>query len=224
MTSPAKPPKCHPDCLVLFTRFPVPGKTKTRLIPLLGPHGAADLQRKMTERIFHECQKMQSQNVSCIIHYRGESVREMQNWLGDQIYSRQTGEDLGENMRQGFLFAAQKGAERILLIGSDIPELSMEILKSGFAELHKEYAVLGPSRDGGFYAIGLTAIQARKLLPDLFLDTQWSTSRVFTEIAKRLRDAGCTPMLLPMLSDIDRPEDLQLAVELGLVTKTLDII
>ena len=211
----------YPDCLVLFTRFPVPGTTKTRLIPLLGPQGAADLQRKMTERIFRECQKLQPHNVSSIIHYYGDSQRDMQDWLGSQIYSRQTGEDLGENMFQGFLFAARNGAEYILLFGSDIPEISADILKTGLDELHKGRAVLGPSKDGGFYAIGLTGGQVQKLLPGLFLGMQWSTATVFAEIVKRLRDAGCPPALLPMMSDIDRPEELQLAVERGLVNNNL---
>jgi len=208
MTDSGLPFRHKPDCLVLFTRFPVPGATKTRLIPALGVEGAASLQKRLTEKIVAEYMLLPQHETNLLIHFCGGDEEQMEQWLGKQSFYRQPDTDLGTRMAHGLQSAAAMGADHILLVGSDIPELTAPILSQGFAALRRVMTVLGPSCDGGFYAIGIPAQLTGELLPDLFADIAWSTSTVFATIRTRLTASGYPPLLLPMLRDIDTPEDL----------------
>jgi len=197
--------------LVLFTRYPEPGTTKTRLIPILGAEGAARLQKNLTENVVAEYHRLNRCDTFLLVHYSGGSERLMQEWLGgEHFYCSQPQGDLGTRMAESFREGRLAGAEHILLVGSDIPMLNSQIILEGFEALQKGEVVLGPSRDGGFYAIGCSGQDAEILLPGLFAGIEWSTSSVFTTIRNRLVTAGRKPVLLPTLSDIDCPEDLKL--------------
>jgi len=105
--------------LIVFTRFPMPGKTKTRLIPHLGADGAARLQREMTEHTVRQARKT---GAKIEIRYTGGSAGQMCNWLGKDLhYAEQGGGDLGERMAHAFEEAFAGGAERVVLVGSDCP-------------------------------------------------------------------------------------------------------
>ncbi len=197
--------------LIIFTRYPEPGTTKTRLIPILGEEGAARLQKNLTENVVAEYDRMHGCDTFLLVHYSGGSERLMQEWLGSEYFYRsQPQGDLGTRMAESFREGMLAGAEHILLVGSDIPLLNSQIMLEGFEALQKGEVVLGPSRDGGFYAIGCCRQDAGALLPGLFSGIEWSTSTVFTTIMNRLVTAGRKPVLLPTLSDIDSPEDLKL--------------
>lgn len=205
-------------CLVLFTRYPCPGTTKTRLIPALGPEGAARLQKVMTERIVRECAKcLEPGGVGLIISFSGASTARMRTWLGAYRYLVQTEGDIGIKMSQAFIGSVQQRAKRVLLLGSDIPELSSEIIGMGLTELSRGNAVFGPSADGGFYAIGMTATQIHHGVPSIFENVEWSTASTGGTVLERMAKLGCSPVLLPVLQDIDLPEDLTLAQKLGIL-------
>jgi len=208
MTGSRLPSRCKPDCLVLFTRYPVPGATKTRLIPELGPQGAATLQKRLTEKTVAEYMKLPQRETALLINFCGGDEEQMEQWLGKQSYIRQPEGDLGTRMTHGMQSAAYMGANQVLLVGSDIPELTAPILSQAFAALHRGMTVLGPSCDGGFYAIGMPAQLTEELLPYLFSNIAWSTPTVFATVRERLAESGNPPRLLPMLRDIDIPEDL----------------
>lgn len=205
-------------CLVLLTRYPCQGTTKTRLIPALGPEGAARLQKLMTERGVRECAKrLEPGGVGLIISFSGASTAQMRTWLGAYRYMVQTQGNIGIKMSQAFIGAVQQRAKRVLLLGSDIPELSSEIIGMGLNELSRGNAVLGPSADGGFYAIGMTAAQIHHGVPSIFENVEWSTAATGGTVLERMAKLGCSPVLLPVLQDIDLPEDLTLAQKLGIL-------
>lgn len=207
------------DCrLLIFTRYPVPGKTKTRLIPALGAEGAARLQKRLTEKMLGEARLLaQRIGTDTTVHYQGGSKTEMIGWLGEVCCIEQAAGDLGEKMRAAFAAAFAAGTGRAVLVGTDIPGLGVDILTEAFAALATQDAVMGPSRDGGYYLVGLTAEAAPKLLGPLFAEMAWSNGEVFAVTMRRLAETGRRVSILPTLADIDRPEDLALAEAWGLL-------
>jgi uncharacterized protein len=198
------------DSLLLFTRFPEAGTTKTRLIPALGPDGAASLHKRLAERTAAQAALLATRhNIQTLVHYSGGSLAQMTAWLGPLIYVAQAAGDLGQRMQAAFQHAFGGGAARAVLIGSDIPEIDAELLAQAFAALRNRQVVLGPSRDGGYYLLGLAAGVAEHLYFSLFADIPWSTGEVFSITRKRLKTAAVTASILPTLRDVDRPEDLK---------------
>ncbi|HEY9797089.1 MAG TPA: TIGR04282 family arsenosugar biosynthesis glycosyltransferase [Leptolyngbyaceae cyanobacterium] len=193
------------ECLIIFTRYPEPGKTKTRLIPALGAEGAATLQRQMTEHTLAQVKELQAKRlVSVEVYFVGGNQQLMQSWLGTSVIYRQQGDgDLGRRMAIAFQTALEAGKQRVVVIGTDCPDLKAEVMVKAFNALEQHDLVLGPAQDGGYYLIGLC-----RLIPQLFTGISWSTAEVLQQtmsIAQRLELAVA---YLPMLSDVDRPEDL----------------
>jgi uncharacterized protein len=196
--------------LIIFTRYPTPGKVKTRLIPAMGDTAAASLHRQMTERTLRQASALQAQIATNIaVHFDGSDSQQMANWLGaDLVYQSQGEGDLGMRMARSISSAHQQGAERVVLIGTDCPKLTADILAQAFTELLERDLVLGAALDGGYYLIG-----TRQPQPELFVGIEWGTDRVLQQtiaIASRLNlEIG----YLPPLADIDRPEDLSILSE-----------
>jgi len=191
--------------LILFARFPIAGRVKTRLIPALGAERAAALHRRLVLRIFRTALAFcRRQSVELEIRFDGGSEREMSHWLGDGwLCRRQSDGDLGQRMAHAFEDSFQEGTTAAVIIGSDCPMLAPEILATAFRSLEKAPAVFGPATDGGYYLIGL-----RRLVPDLFQNIPWGTESVFARSREILEHAGIKPVLLEPLDDIDRPDDL----------------
>ena len=206
------------DCLLLFTRYPEPGHTKTRLIPELGAVGAARLQRLLTERIAGQAKILaDTDGIATTVYYSGGCREQMSSWLGPMIYEPQVDGDLGLRMQTAFAQAFTGGAKKAVLIGSDIPNLTAALLGEAFTALDSARAVIGPSRDGGYYLIGMQAGAAHLLYPLLFDKIIWSTTDVFAETIRRLASIAITPAILATLRDIDTPDDLPFARANGLL-------
>ncbi len=195
-------------CIILFTRYPQPGKVKTRLAAHLGPEGAAKLHTRLTEQIIRRLQPVvQAGTAELQVHYCGGSAEAMKTWLGDRYtLIRQHGDDLGERMANAFVQAWGQGAKQVLLIGSDCPDITAEIITTGLAQLNRHDLVLGPAADGGYYLIGLKPFTRR--YTDLFNSIAWSTGEVLHRTVQQAEQAGISYTFLPKLHDIDRVEDL----------------
>ncbi len=208
---------CH-DRLLLFTRYPEAGRSKTRLIPALGADGAAQLQRSLTERIALQARVLAEEHgIQTVVHYCGGSRKKMASWLGTLPYVPQTQGDLGMRMRAAFNHAFAAGAGKAVLIGSDIPGIDTKLLADAFAALQNSAVVIGPSHDGGYYLIGICADIADQLYPLLFAEIAWSTPEVFAVTCERLVTAAFVPAVLPALRDIDTREDFDFARAQGLI-------
>lgn len=204
--------------LLLFTRYPEAGKTKTRLIAELGASGAALLQKRLSERIAHQAQLLtQRLGITMVVHYSGGSRKKMTFWLGPMKYVEQTDGDLGQKMRRAFQHSIETGAQTIVLIGSDIPDISADLLQQAFTSLRTREVVIGPCQDGGYYLIGMVAEQASQLYPLLFEEMPWSSGELLATTLSRLEKAGYEVAILPTLRDIDLPADLPFALEKGLL-------
>ncbi len=114
------------DRLILFTRFPTPGRVKTRLIPALGADGAARLHRRLTLAALRTAEALSLPlGVEIEIQFDGADERAMSHWLGDRFrFCPQQGGDLGARMNAAFERAFRQGARSVVVIGADCPELS----------------------------------------------------------------------------------------------------
>ncbi|MBD2183877.1 TIGR04282 family arsenosugar biosynthesis glycosyltransferase [Planktothrix sp. FACHB-1355] len=195
------------ECLILFTRYPEPGKAKTRLIPVLGAEGAANLHRQMTENAIAQAKQLQSfHSLSLEVHFTGGNFPLMQEWLGNEMTYRQQAEgNIGFRMASAFQTAFSNNIDNVIIIGSDCPALNYEILAQAFQALQQHDLVLGPATDGGYYLIGL-----RHFIPQLFTDISWSTSEVFRQTVEIAGKLNLAAAYLTELSDVDRPEDLSI--------------
>ena len=191
--------------LILFTRYPEPGRTKTRLIPALGPEGAAELHRRMTEHTLCRIRSFLATNpVSFQVHYEGGEEERMRQWLGDDPPMVEQGEgDLGRRMDLAFSESFREGMRRVVLIGTDCPGIRPCHLTRAFRSLEDEDVVIGPANDGGYYLIGL-----RHPAAELFHGIPWGTEQVLERTLDVARARGIRVELLDRLDDVDRPPDI----------------
>jgi rSAM/selenodomain-associated transferase 1 len=189
---------------ILFTRFPVPGRTKTRLIPQLGPDRAAELQRAMAADIVEQLGAVPGERE---VYFEGGTEEDLRDWLGpDLAYTPQEGIDLGLRMRQAFKNAFEQGAGKVLIVGSDCPAFDETVLTIAVNELESQAAVLGPAADGGYYLIGF---RHDGFQPEVFTGPAWGGTEVLNTTCRILEEQGCMYSLLHETADIDTFEDLQ---------------
>jgi rSAM/selenodomain-associated transferase 2/rSAM/selenodomain-associated transferase 1 len=193
------------DRLIILGRYPIPGQTKTRLIPALGPTGAADLQRRLTEKTLATAKAFALKRRTDVeFRFKGGNVRKMRCWLGSGLsFSPQAGGDLGDRMQSVFFDAFLRGARRVVLLGTDIPALNTENLQQAFDALTENDAVIGPSADGGYWLIGLT-----RPAP-LFQNIDWGTGAVLGQTLALAHEKGLRIKELNVLTDMDTAEDLK---------------
>jgi len=196
--------------LVLFTRYPAPGTTKTRLIPELGAEGAARLQRQMTEHALSGALAARNTDGTSIeVRYEGGSRSRMEDWLGFGIqYTPQGSGDLGHRMGRALADAFKTGAGAVVIIGSDIPGIGADIIERAFFALAHRPMVLGPASDGGYYLLGLRRDVPRDVRSALFEYIHWGSGHVLAQTMDRAKRLQLDPWQLQPLSDVDRPEDL----------------
>ena len=132
----------------------------------------------------------------------------MRKWLGTQSFIRQQGQNLGERMAEALITTLQN-RERCLLMGSDCPDITPDLLEFSFSTLHKNDIVLGPAYDGGYYLVGINKTLTTKQITHLFSDIPWGSEKVLPTTLERIKELQLTFQLLPKLHDIDTPDDLQ---------------
>ncbi len=183
--------------LHMLARAPVAGQVKTRLIPALGPQGACDLQQLLLERALQLPAHGFSERFLWLDDLPSADLQALAQRLGWTLVEQPAG-DLGERMRRiATLGLAESDA--VILIGNDCPAIDGDYLQAACKAL-QEQTVLG----------------LRRMDATLFSDMPWGTERVFNITLKRLQQLGWPPALLPMLWDVDRPEDLPRLAELNI--------
>ncbi len=193
------------EILFLFVRHPEPGRAKTRLIPALGAAGAAALYRRMAEAVAAQAGRLARPGLDHVALVEPpERVGEVGRWLGSPWKVRgQVDGDLGERLAAAFHDAFTAGASRVVAIGSDCLDVDGALLGRAFDLLTAADAVVGPATDGGYYLIGLS-----RPVAGCFDQIPWSTTETLAVTRTRLAAAGCTVAELPVLRDLDTPEDL----------------
>lgn len=191
--------------LIIFTRYPVKGSVKTRLFPALGEEGAASLHKKMTEHTVEWAASLLEKDPGFLeIRFEGGSGSSMAEWLeAEWEYVPQGEGDLGERMARAFEENFQKRIKKVVLVGTDCPQLTAFHVKAAFNALKNHDLVLTPTVDGGYCLIGL-----KQMVPELFVSLAWGTETVFQNTLERAKKAGLSVKCMKPLRDVDVPEDL----------------
>lgn len=200
-----KPAENH---LIVMTRLPCEGRNKTRLIPALGPAGAAEFHDRLARHAIGRASSyvLTNAGTKLVIRMDGGSPRQGEDWLGECDCRVQGPGDLGARMKRAADDAFAEGAKRVVIIGTDCPSIDEPLLAEAFDSLWRDDLVFGPALDGGYYLIGLTG----KCDP-VFENIHWGTSDVLVQSLAAARAVGVHAVLLGALPDVDLPEDLPAA-------------
>ncbi|MBZ0206231.1 MAG: TIGR04282 family arsenosugar biosynthesis glycosyltransferase [Flavobacteriales bacterium] len=189
--------------LLVFLRAPVLGKVKTRLAATMGKERALEVYQYLVQHTLE--------------HGAALGI-DRQAWYADDVPDPepcaelgytvhvQEGGDLGDRMKRAFGSGFSSGHGPIIIIGTDLPQLSTALLREAYEALEKHDAVIGPANDGGYYLLGL-----REPCEELFGGKAWSSDSVFAQTTDDLRRLGRTWHALPVLIDIDTETDLRKA-------------
>ncbi|MDP6685636.1 MAG: TIGR04282 family arsenosugar biosynthesis glycosyltransferase, partial [Candidatus Omnitrophota bacterium] len=135
-----------------------------------------------------------------------DKKQDILDWIGGGIeLCHQVKGDLGVRLSNAFQSIFKNGAKRVVVIGSDSPTIDVRVIKKAFIELKTKDCVIGPSKDGGYYLLGLSSYHK-----EIFQGISWSTDKVFKETLDRLNASGLSLSTLEEGFDIDTVEDLEL--------------
>jgi rSAM/selenodomain-associated transferase 1 len=187
------------NVLLLFNRNPQLGKVKTRVARTVGDTEALRIYHILLEKTRLAALGVEAERWL----FYSDFIDTNDDWPETGFSKKiQSGGDLGERMEQAFRVAFEAGAGKVLIIGSDCPELTGEILQMAFDKLDEADFVLGSVPDGGYYLLGMKALE-----PSVFQDIEWSTETVRVRTLEKIEAAGKSCALLPVLSDVDTEED-----------------
>jgi rSAM/selenodomain-associated transferase 1 len=159
--------------------------------------------------------KERGQPLTICFHPRN-SEETVRSWLGkDFSYAPQRGEDLGERMENAFKDSFSADVVKVVLIGSDIPDITSIVMDEAFSSLELQDAVIGPASDGGYYLIGF---RKDAFLPDVFRGIPWSTGSVFQQTMEIFRRSGMRVHVLQEWNDVDTLDDLRSLFERNMDT------
>lgn len=202
------------NTLIVFVKEPRPGQVKTRLARVLGAAAAADAYRALAlaeiaatrpqgaeyERLFF----VTPTGAETSVHAWLRAAGVLEPSVDAAHFRSQHGEDLGARMAAGFAQAFACGAERVAIVGTDVPECTREHVQEALDALDEAALAVGPTRDGGYYLLALA-----RPCPRLFEDVAWSTPAVLPTTLARAAALGLRVHLLPELRDVDTFEDWQ---------------
>ncbi|XP_063400703.1 uncharacterized protein LOC134685154 isoform X1 [Mytilus trossulus] len=202
--------------LIVFSRYPIPGTTKTRLIPAVGEDCAAYCQLRMTDHILNiiedYCRK--DDDISVNVYYNGGTYSQMKYWLGrrknEVTWQQQANGGLGNKLSSAFKDSFKRNSKHTIIIGSDIPGINSNVISEAYHKLQNgSDMVLGPAADGGYYLVGISK-SANVKLDDVFSDINWGTETVFREQSERAKYLGISLGILDTrLNDVDVAADLE---------------
>lgn len=191
--------------VVLFVRSPERGRVKSRLAAAVGGEMALELYKGFVLDIMETLKE--GHHPFRIFFYPRSSEERVVRWLGgDFVYAPQRGAGIGRRMENAFVQSFSEGSERVVLIGSDIPDLPNSVIHRAFSSLDKSDAVLGPASDGGYYLIGF---KKTSFLPGIFHGIAWGTSSVYRETVEVFRHSKYRVHTLRQWNDVDTLDDLR---------------
>lgn len=190
------------DAVICFTRAPVPGHTKTRLMPLLTKEQCAELHTAFLRDISKVCGEFDRDTFICFEKSAGwQALRGIFPYAVSMLPQR--GEGLGERMYNAIRSVLAMGYDKCVLIGSDIPEITAAHLQSGFDALEGADVTLGPTEDGGYYLVGM-----KRPSRAVFERQEYGTDSVYHNAVAAAKRAGLSFAPAMPCRDVDTPQDL----------------
>lgn len=202
------------NILMIFVKNPELGKVKTRLASTIGEEKALEVYKTL---LAHTCTIVNFIDPACLpagqagpagrfdkAVFYSDIITHNDLWNDEKFQKYlQEGEDLGEKMLNAFALSFSRGYDKVVVIGSDCPQLTTEIIEKSFEALNFNEVVIGPAKDGGYYLLGMN-----KLYKELFQNKTWSSENVLLDTLIDLKKTNIPYTLLETLSDVDREEDL----------------
>ncbi len=192
-----KTSKLPSEALITFIRVPELGVVKTRLAADLGDQRALEIYCSL----LNHTQKI-SLELPCrrYLYYATKPIED--NWPTEHFCKKsQQGDDLGKRISNAFKEVCEVH-NKVIIIGSDCPQLSSSLIQEAFDGLEENDVILGPTFDGGYYLLGM-----KSYYPFLFTDIEWSTNSVYSETVNKLEKHNLSFQKLEKLSDVDYAED-----------------
>ena len=191
----------HPNAVVVFVRAPVLGTVKSRLAVDIGPHAALEAYRMMGSRAVAAVAGDIRWDI-VIAHTPCSETALISDWLGQHLMIAQSGRDLGERMRNTIASVRGLGAKRVVVIGTDCPDISAAIVRGAFELLETTELVFGPASDGGYYLIAMNDVH-----DCVFTHVPWSSAETLAVSLEHAHRNGLSTALLSVLGDIDTVDD-----------------
>ncbi len=190
------------DTLIIFVKEPKKGKVKTRLQKTVSQEDSVGLYKAFLKDTLDIGKRIKCEK---IIAYdsQAEPLRLRRIFKNFKFY-KQKGRDLGKRMHNAFKFAKDKNSSKTIIIGSDSPDLPPCFIERAFHKLDKSDVALGPSRDGGYYLIGL-----KNVCPGLFKSVKWSSGKALDKTVENARGLKKSLSILKEWHDVDDPESLE---------------
>lgn len=190
--------------LIIFAKSPIPGKVKTRLTPYITPTEAAELYKAFITDIIRNTHKLKCERVT-IAYTPSNAEATFHSICGQSVnYIPQKGNNLGERMKNAFMYSFEKSSERTVIIGTDSPTLPLSYIQKAFDALKEVSVTIGPTFDGGYYLIGLSEQN-----DTIFDGVDWSTSNVFSQTLARIQAVKKQLCVLPPWYDVDTSDNLE---------------
>lgn len=191
--------------ILLFVKYPEKGCVKTRLAKGIGDIAAVTLYKYFVEDILSSLQSINARIWIC--YYPESAGDDMAVWLGSSyFYVLQKGGNLGKRLQHCFKSSFDKGFEKTIVLASDIPEISEEIINNAFDKLENNDVVIGPSYDGGYYLIGF---RDQSYKSNVFDDISWSTNRVYEKTLRKIEAFKLKYFVLDRINDMDTIDDIR---------------
>lgn len=212
---PPASPAAPPPVLVLFARAPERGRVKTRLAAAVGEDAALACYRALGAAVAAAVRPPAAPDGrpawrTVVAHTPADAAPALAAWLApahDALeYAPQHDGDLGARMRGAVERATAEGAGRVVVIGTDCPDVDAATVAAALAALADADVVLGPALDGGYYLVGVRAPVGRACAA-LFEGVPWSAPDTLAVSLARAAAAGLTVAQLAPLRDVDTGED-----------------
>lgn len=189
------------NALIVFQKNAVLGKVKSRLAATIGEKKALEIYQSLLLHTYRQIEKLEDVDIS--IFYSDFIEENSFGQFKPDFEEVQKGVDLGERMSNAFLSLFQKGYKKVIIIGTDCPEIKTADIKDAFLALEKKEVCIGPALDGGYYLLGMCQFYGA-----LFQNMPWSSSEVSKKTLEILNRDQISYELMKMLRDIDTEEDL----------------
>jgi rSAM/selenodomain-associated transferase 1 len=187
------------NLLLIFARNPELGKAKTRLAKTVGDETALEIYKFLLEKTREVSLEVTSDKAI----YYSVKIREHDIWDRNNYQKhQQVGKDLGFRMQHAFKKSFDAGYQKVMIIGSDLYDLTTQNIEKAFKELDNNDIVIGPAEDGGYYLLGMKSLQKK-----VFKNKDWGTETVRQDTLADLKDKKV--FLLEELNDIDVFEDIE---------------
>ena len=206
----------HTRLLILFVKNPIPGRVKTRIAKDAGNVEAAHIYNYLVSRVIAQLNDLETTGTNLHIHFDPPEAEEaVEHWLTPALananilcaqFIPQMKGDLGARLSGSFASAFEEGYDEVAVIGSDCIDISHEILETTWKKLDKHDAVIGPTKDGGYYLLAL-----KKHAPTLFHEIPWSTEKTYQATLDAATHEALSVATLPTLTDIDTLADWEKA-------------